>query len=69
MTISACWMDGRLRIDAYKPDPRLAPLEVGFALYLTAEQADWLRRIIDAGPDPKGSDSKIKSPRSFPDAG
>jgi hypothetical protein len=39
-----------LRIDAYKPDPRLAPVQTGFGVQLTAEQADTLRRIIDAGP-------------------
>lgn len=61
MTISAGWMDGRLRIDAYKPDPRLAPLETGFALYLTAAQADFLRHIIVAGPEDR-------SPRTFPEA-
>lgn len=62
MTFSAGWMDGRLRIDAYKPDPRLAPVQIGFALYMTSAQADWLRRIIEAGPE-------NMSPREFPEAG
>lgn len=50
MPVTAYWTGGMLRIDAYKPDPRLAPVQTGFGVQLTAEQADTLRRIIDAGP-------------------
>ncbi len=62
MTISASWIDRRLRIDAYKPDPECPVVERGFALYLTSSQADWLRRVIEAGPE-------NKSPCNFPEAG
>jgi hypothetical protein len=51
MSMSANWVNGRLRIDSYMPDPERPVVERGVALYLTAEQAETLRRVIDAGPD------------------
>lgn len=50
MSMSATWIDGRLRIDAYAPDPERPAIERGVAMYLTPEQAETLRRVLDAGP-------------------
>lgn len=49
MSMSATWIDGRLRIDAYMPDPKRPAVECGVAMYLTAEQAETLRRVIERG--------------------
>jgi hypothetical protein len=51
MSMSASWIGDLLRIDAYKPEPECPARDRGVAMLLTAEQAEALRRVIDAGPE------------------